>query len=339
MAKMKSEFLAEWHRHKGATLRDRVFAWAPDTAKLIAGPLARVANPTMNWPPIRRVVAAILGVAPERKLPTYATRTFESWFRRHRPANPEGREVALFLDTYTNYYEPRVGQAMVRSLERLGCRVTLAKAGCCCRPMISKGFLGEAAKRGEKTLRGLLPFAERGVPIVALEPSCLSALRDDIPDLIDDVSLGKTVGRFLSAPDKLVEQLLADGASYDFGAHPPRYLLHGHCHQKALDGTDSVKNTLRAGGAVVDEVDSGCCGMAGSFGYEAEHYALSQKIGESRLFPAARSAGGTRRLIASGFSCRHQIAEATGRQPLHYAEALEWGLRGSEGGSAPRGAS
>jgi len=350
MARMKSEFLAAYHERHGSTARDRLFAYSPATARLAAGPMARLLNPVLQFEPLKNLLAHAMGLAPERTLPPYATQTFEAWFARHQ-AKRNGRDsaksagkssgnggngakeslstVAIFVDCYTNYYEPDIGRWMVLSLEHLGFRVEIAAAGCCSRPLISKGFLAEAKRTGGRTLRNLDPYAERGVPVVVLEPSCLSALRDDVPDLIDDAALGRRVARVLHPPDKLLESLLGkSNPALHFAAREARFLLHGHCHQKALDGTQATHHLMRAGGARIDEIPSGCCGMAGSFGYEAEHYELSQKIGEERLFPAVRKASPETVVVASGFSCRHQIEEATGRRPMHFAEAFGRALLG-----------
>jgi FAD/FMN-containing dehydrogenase/Fe-S oxidoreductase len=335
MAKMKSEHLAAYHAKHGASPRDYLFAYMPDAARVATGFKARIVNLAMTFSPARRAIAGKLGIAPERRLPAFATRSLESHLRNYQPRLEEGKEVALFLDTYSNFFEPEIGLAMIRVLERLGCHVTLSKAGCCCRPLISKGFLEEAKKRGAETLRRLDDFARRGVPVVVLEPSCLSALRDDLPDLIDDAALGQRVATILTPPDKLIDDLIRDkkAPKLSFSNEAPRFLLHGHCHQKALDGTAAVRRVLEGAGGSFAEIPSGCCGMAGSFGYEAEHFALSQKIGEDRLFPTVRAADAETILIANGFSCRHQIAEATGRQPLHFAQALDQALETRDGAS------
>jgi Fe-S oxidoreductase len=172
-------------------------------------------------------------------------------------------------------------------------------------------------------MRNLDAWARRGVPVIVLEPSCLSALNDDLPDLIDDAELGRRVAAIVQPADKAIEALpqkIKDKIKFD-GDLPP-ILVHGHCHQKSLEGTLPVHRLLRLGGAKSKEIPSGCCGMAGSFGYEAEHYEISQKIGEERLFKAVRESTPDTILVANGFSCRHQVEEATGRKPLHFAEVF-----------------
>jgi Fe-S oxidoreductase/FAD/FMN-containing dehydrogenase len=327
MAKMKSEFLHHYHKANGTKLRERVFAYSPRMAKLNAGLLAPIVNATLSIAPIRKAINGFLGVAVERELPTYATTTLPSWFRRRKrrklPANAP--EVVLFNDTYANYHEAGIGRWAVRVLEGLGYRVRLANAGCCGRPMISKGFLDEARREGEKTLRKLDVFAKKGIPILTLEPSCASALRDDVPDLLDDVELGKRVRAAIVPIEHFLDQEVASGRiQLDLPAVRKQYLMHGHCHQKALEGTAPAKRLLgnENGLPRVCEVDSGCCGMAGSFGYEQEHFEISQQIGESRLFPAVRKRPEGTPVIANGFSCRHQIKDGTGAKAMHIIEAI-----------------
>lgn len=346
MAKMKSEVLAARHAEHGATARERAFAFAPRLARAVAGWPARVVNPLQRL--AAPLVKRALDIAPQRSLPPFAAERFTTWFTR-RPAPqgappPAAPSVAIFVDTYVECYEPAIGQWMVRVLERLGCRVELAHAGCCCRPLISKGFLARARREGERTLRRLDAFAKRGVPVVVLEPSCLTALADDLPDLIDDEALGRRVASVLRAPDQILLELIEAGPSPGIGVPRPTreegdgglrfppgtppFLLHGHCHQRASTGTAATMALVQRCGGVIEEIPSGCCGMAGSFGYEAEHFDLSQRIGEDRLMPAVRAAAPETVIVASGFSCRQQIADATGRRPVHFAEAFGRALLG-----------
>jgi len=339
MARMKSEFLAAYHERHGVTLRERVFAGNPQMARTFAGPLARLVNPVMKLS--GGLTARALGIAPERSLPAFATQTFAEWFRR-RAASKNGAApgasaastapvVTLFLDCYVNYYEPEIGRWLTLALEALGARVETAEAGCCQRTRISKGFLAEARRDGERTLRRLLPWAERGATVVVCEPSCLSALRDDLPDLVSDEGVGRAVASAVASPEAALERLLegrAEPLAFAPAAKDAPFLLHGHCHQKSLEGTGAVHRLMRKGGARLEEIPSGCCGMAGSFGYEAEHYELSKKIAEERLLPAIRQAPAGTRLVASGFSCRHQLAELAGRRAMHFTEAFARALLG-----------
>jgi Fe-S oxidoreductase len=254
--------------------------------------------------------------------------------------------VVLFPDTFTTYNEPQIGRAAVRVLEAAGYEVLLPRRPLCCgRPLISKGLLGQARVLARRQMEWLAPYAVAGLPIVGLEPSCLLTFRDEYPDLLDDpraaalarqsflfdeflareVREGRTMLPFRDdqRPTTDDRRPTTDDRGLRTTDHGPQYLLHGHCHQKALVGTAAALELLRLiPGADVREVDSGCCGMAGSFGYEAEHYAISQKIGERVLFPAVRALPPTATVLAMGTSCRHQIADGTARRALHLAEAL-----------------
>lgn len=337
MAKMKAEFLHAYHARHGATLRDRVFAHSPDSARLNAGLLAPLVNKTLRFPAIRRTMARFLGIAEERKFPVYAPQTFTQWFdRRKKQKLPEDApQVVIFEDTFMNYHEPEIGKWAVRVLEQLGYRVILSRAGCCARTFISKGFLDEAKKRGERTLDRLDVYARKGLTIVTFEPSCASSLRNDLPDLMDDVELGKRVSASVMSIEHFIAREIEERKlEIELPSAAEHYLLHGHCHQKALLGTEPIKSLLGCGSkgkSRVCEVDSGCCGMAGSFGYEQEHYDISQAIGEQRLFPAVRAMKPGTPMIANGFSCRHQVEEATGVKPMHFIEALGRAMKKKNG--------
>ncbi|MEQ8822095.1 MAG: FAD-linked oxidase C-terminal domain-containing protein [Sumerlaeia bacterium] len=325
MAKMKSEFLHAFNTRHGATLRDKALGFSPHTARLNSGWRARFVNPILRNPLTRRAFAKMLGVAVERPLPPYATETLQTWFdKRPKPKLPkDAPEVILFDDTYASCHETEIGQWAVRVLEHLGFRVFLARAGCCQRPLMSKGFLDEAKAGGGKTIANLDKYAKAGMKILTLEPSCGSALKDDLKDLVEDKGAAKRVSAATFPIEQFIEEeAVAGRIKIELPkAAKDGYLLHGHCHQKALFGTGPLKRIMAGAGAAMEEVDSGCCGMAGSFGYEEEHYEISQQIGESRLFPAVRAAA-KKELVANGFSCRHQVADATGRRPVHFIEAL-----------------
>jgi Fe-S oxidoreductase len=268
-----------------------------------------------------------LGIAPERTLPPLAARTFRQWFSSYRQAvatHGEARAVILLVDTFTQFNHPEIGHAAVRVLNAAGYTVRLASHGCCGRPMLSKGLLGEARAAAERTVAALSPLAEAGLPLVGLEPSCTLTLRDEYLDLLP----GSAVARKVAGQTLLIEEFLAGLAERGElsvawrAVQDQRVLVHGHCYQKALTSTRPVLAMLRLPGCQVSEINSGCCGMAGSFGYETEHYDLSQAIGEGRLFPAVRAAAPETLIAASGMSCRHQIAHGTGRAARHPIELL-----------------
>jgi Fe-S oxidoreductase len=211
--------------------------------------------------------------------------------------------------------------AATRLLEALGYRVSLADHGCCGRPMISKGMLDEARTLAADNISRLAGAARQGRAIIGLEPSCLLTLRDEYPELVRTED-----ARIVAKQSVLLEEFLqrewARGEKPKFAANGRPALLHGHCHQKALVGTAPTVAVLKAAGYAVTEVDAGCCGMAGSFGFEAEHYDLSIKIAERRLAPAVRAAGADVAVCAPGISCRQQVEHTTGRVPKHPAELL-----------------
>jgi FAD/FMN-containing dehydrogenase/Fe-S oxidoreductase len=328
MAKLKYEFLARYHEANGLPLRARLFAHVR-TLNRLGSPLAPVASWLARAVPARWVMHRALGIHRARPLPPLARQTLLRWWQT-RDRGPGTRDqqtesrgaVALFADTFTIYNYPEIGRAAVALLEGLGFDVTLAPAGCCGRPMISKGLLGAAAAGARKNLDRLLPLAHEGIPIVGLEPSCILTFRDEVPDLVAGES-SKVVARATS----LIDEFLLD--QHRRGPLPiaglgrgRRVLFHGHCHQKALIGSSASRQLLTDAGFVVEEVDSGCCGMAGAFGFEAEHYDISMAIGERRLLPAVRAQADDTAIVAMGVSCRQQIAHGTGRRALHLVELL-----------------
>jgi len=274
---------------------------------------------------------------------------------------PGGGRVLLLVDTFTEFYYPAIGRAAVRLLEAAGCEVELAPTRCCGRPMISNGMLRQAKALAEQNVTRLRPFAEQGIPLVGLEPSCTVTFKDEYPDLCPGPAADVVAHRALMLEEFLAE-LSAAGIRLPYASSPPAYLpacrcppgaprqgmprgaspgdapagadtsrngeelrvlLHGHCHQKAMVGTGPSLAALHAvPGFTVQEVDSGCCGMAGSFGFEREHYEISLAMGERALFKAIRDLPPDALVVAAGASCRQQIAHGTGRRAVHLAEAL-----------------
>ncbi len=326
MAKLKYEFLAQYQAVHGVPLRSRLFAEIARVSAL-ASAVAPIANAVLALPAIRWLNAQWLGIARQRVFPRFAARTFRQQFKRQTLGNPSsGRRsasVVLFDDTYTNYQSPEIGLAAVRVLRAAGYEPELAPTVCCGRPMISKGLLDRVREQARRNVAVLAPYAERGVPIVGLEPSCLLTLRDEYQDLLP----GDPRARLVAEHAVLLEEFIA-ARSGDFAplfanaSPPPPIHVHGHCYQKAITGTGPLLTMLGLTGAEVRLIDAGCCGMAGAFGYEAEHYALSLQIGEQRLFPAVRAAGADAVIAAAGVSCRAQIEAGTGRHALHPVELL-----------------
>ena len=321
MSRLKADALQMRHDRRGVPLGYRFIGRMPDIAPRMKGLAARLAAAVNRVGPYRALFEKLTGIDRRRPLPPFAPRHLPQLLKQRRKAARETSgargHVVLFNDTYTQTMEPRLGLAAFDLLEGCGYRVTLADAGCCQRPRMSKGLVREAKRLGTKTLENLDRFAQQGLPILCLEPSCASALRDDLPDLVDDVELGRRVAEQVQMIDVFLEQ-----QGVELACDHAQVLLHGHCHQKALFGTDAIRR-LFAGmpGTTCREVDSGCCGMAGSFGYE--HHELSQTIGEDRLFPAVRDAvarGQT--VVACGISCRHQLHDFLGVQAKHWVEVV-----------------
>jgi Fe-S oxidoreductase len=246
---------------------------------------------------------------------------------RVRGSNPTQHTVSLFVDTFTNHFHPHVGLAAIDVMQRAGFGVTLAPNVCCGRPLISQGLLNEARERASENTRRLFAGAESGDTLVVLEPSCLSAIREDAPDLLSGEERRRA--QVVASRARLFEPWLEDEwragrANLTLRTGPSSVVVHGHCHQKAMGDLAKAKALIgRIPGAVVSDPDAGCCGMAGSFGYVKSHFEVSQAIGERRLLPVARALGPAAVLVASGTSCRQQIADFTGVRALHAAELMQ----------------
>jgi len=294
-------------------------------AFLISGPFAVIVNFVQRTWPFRKLMDVVVGIDMRRKLPEYSRVRFTRLFKkRKKRLRLLKRKVVLFNDTNMNYHQPGIGTAAVELLESCGYEVILANAGCCQRPKISHGFLREAKKKGLKTLENLDKFIQQGLKVVVCEPSCCSALTDDLPDLIDDVELGRRIKQNVMMIDNFLADELRQGRlRCDFTSPFRKIIIHPHCHQKALFGTDSMKYVLEKVPAMsVEILDTGCCGMAGSFGFEKEHYELSMEIGEDRLFPAVRKRSTGSVIVACGLSCRDQIRDGTGAEAMHWVQTI-----------------
>ena len=321
MSKLKAEALQIRHDQQGVPLGYKLIGRMPDVSKFMFGPMAWVGKTLDKLPPYRVLFEKLTGIDRRRPLPPFATKHLKSRLKQRVGTSPlpaDAISVVLFNDTYTNSMEPHLCVAAVELLEGCGYRVVLADAGCCQRPRLSKGLVKEAQKLGTKTMANLDAFAKQGLPIVCLEPSCASALADDLPDLIDDAEVGQRVAKHVKMIDVFLE---AEGVK--LRSKYPDMLLHGHCHQKALFGTAAIKRMFENMSDVTcREVDSGCCGMAGSFGYE--HHDLSETIGQDRLFPAVREAvAQNTTVVACGISCRHQLHDFLDVEAKHWVEVVK----------------
>lgn len=323
MSKMKADVLQMRQDKRGTPLAAKLIGGMPSMAKRFAGPIAPLVNAIQSIKLVRRVAQSFTGIDARRPYPKLTRHPMPGVSAS--PTSPNGKRVVLFNDTYTNYYEPGIGRAAIDLLMACGYDIVIADAGCCQRPAISKGLLRDAKKKGEATLQKLRPYAEQGLPILFLEPSCASAIVDDLPDLVDDSALGQAVkARCHMLDDFLADELGSCELNGRLIAVDKDLLIHGHCHQKALFGTKGMHRLFESiDGLAFSEVDSGCCGMAGSFGYE--HHDLSMQIGEQRLFPAVREAEQRGAAVcANGISCRHQISDGCGVEAKHWVELLRF---------------
>jgi FAD/FMN-containing dehydrogenase/Fe-S oxidoreductase len=322
MAKLKYEFLDHYHRANGLPLRNRIFGAIADLNR-IGSALAPVSNWLAGSTFNRWLMELFAGIDRRRPLPSFASETFEDWFRKH-PQNGQAAngEVVLFHDTFNNYNTPNVAIAAVRFLEKSGYRIALVEKKCCGRPMISKGMLSQAKEHAAWNIERLAPYAAKDTPVVGLEPSCLLTLRDEYPEFVRTEATKNVAKNSFLFEEFVMREIGAGRLKLDANGQGRKVLLHGHCHQKALVGAAPTIAMLKAAGYEVSEVDSGCCGMAGSFGFEKEHYDLSIKIGNRRLAPAVQSAGAEVEVVAPGISCRQQIEHLAGRQAKHPAELL-----------------
>jgi Fe-S oxidoreductase len=322
MASYKAEFLAHYYRRR---LRPRqayamglIARWAR-----LASHAPAIANFLSHAPLLNRIAKRVAGIAAKREIPAFAPETFRSWFARRKAATAGGAatsRVLLWPDTFNNYFLPETARAAALVLERAGCAVAIPdRVLCCGRPLYDYGMLPTAKRWLERILDALRPEIESGTPVVMLEPSCAAVFRDEMLTLLPKHPLAQRFSQ---------QVLLFSEYLRNIGYRPPRLerraIVHGHCHEKALmaDGMAATREMLGTMGLDAELLDSGCCGMAGSFGYEADHYDVSLKIGELVLLPRVRAEPAEALVIADGFSCREQITQATGRRPLHLAEVL-----------------
>jgi len=333
MARIKAEFTALYYDTHGIPLRARMFGYIHRLNRL--GSLAPGLTNRVLRTPLTRSFLGRLGIAKERQLPLLAAQRFSVWYRQQAPQVRYGLQAPILIsDTYTEYNYPYLGQAVVRLANAAGFGVRgwgPRDIDCCGRPMISKGLLDGARKLANKNVKRMAPMVRQGERFMMLEPSCVATFRDEYPDLVSHDLRENAV--LVSKAVITVEEWLAEAAdagqlnALAFDPAPREVLLHGHCYQRALWGTGAVQRILALiPGCTVTEIDDGCCGVAGSFGFETEHYALSMQIGEQRLLPAVRE-NPNAIIAASGVSCREQIAHGAGRQALHPVEVLVAALR------------
>jgi len=326
MATYKAEFLSHYfeshRRPRSAYTIGLIHRWAG-----FAAHAPRLANFAAGFPGLRLLAKRIAGVHPRRSLPRFATRTFRSGFAEHRPApSATGERVILWPDTFNDAFNPAALDAAVEVLQAAGFMVDVPKVRLCCgRPLYDYGFLDQAKALLRRVLDELEEDIVAGVPVVGLEPSCVAVFRDELRNLFPHDQNAERLCRQVLTLSELLERHAPNW-------RPPtivgKAVVQGHCHHRAVMGFDADERLLARLGLDVDVLDKGCCGMAGSFGFEAEHYDVSMQVGELAVLPAVRAADEDAVVIADGFSCREQISQSTDRAPLHLAQVISRALPG-----------
>lgn len=328
MAKLKYEFLSLYHRESGQPLRNKLFGNIGTFSKL-GSFLAPLSNWALKSESGRQLMARSLGIDTRRTLPSFAKQTFLQWFKS-RGGSPDSNaklgRVVLFPDTFTNYNHPNLGIDAVAVLEKLGYQVIIPRRlRCCGRPMLSKGMLDKAKNNARFNVTEIHPYIATGAKLVGLEPSCILSFLDDYTDLLSGCEKASQVSQNTMLIEEFFLYAKKQGANPRFldASKTQKALVHGHCHQKALVGTSPALEVLNSiPGIEASDIKSGCCGMAGSFGFETEHYDISMKIGEHSLLPKIRSQGENTLIISEGVSCRQQIVHGTGVEAKHLVEVL-----------------
>ncbi|HCH35284.1 MAG TPA: oxidoreductase, partial [Dehalococcoidia bacterium] len=333
MAKLKSEVLSKYYEKHGLPLRARLFGNISKLSR-IGQSVAPLTNLLGRFYLVKLFTEKTLGISRKRPLPQFATRKFSSWFKSQKKnsLNTHRGDIVYFNDTFTEYMHPEVGRAAIRILSSLGYNVIIeAQKECCGRPLISKGQLSKAKEWAKVNVESLLPYAERGTLIVGTEPSCLLTLKEEYPELLRSPESRSVASQALML-DELIMQIAEQepdliNETLDF-SRDQSIQVHGHCHQKAVIGTDSTLGALSLAGYKPELIDSACCGMAGTFGFEKEHYETSKAMGDLKLFPAIEAPDKSEWPIAiSGISCRQQIGHFTSKTPKHWAEYIADSLK------------
>lgn len=331
MAKLKMEFLHQYYKDNGVPLRSKLIANFSKLSK-VASYVPWAYNLVFDTPALRKIANNIVGFHPERTMPLLAKETFLNWNKKRSKATGLSKKVYLFADEFTNYNDVEIGKKAVELLEKLGYEVVIPNHVESGRPQLSKGLLDDAKALATKNVTLLKDVISENTPLVGIEPSAILTFRDEYPDLVDDNLLEDA--RKLAKNTFMVEEFLAkeiDAKRIDkslFTSEKRLIKLHGHCQQKSLSSLVPAKKALSLpSNYEVQLIPSGCCGMAGSFGYEKEHFELSNQVGELVLFPTIRQQPDEVIIAASGTSCRHQIHDGTGRTALHAVEILHAALK------------
>jgi Fe-S oxidoreductase len=328
MARLKAEFMQHFHDQRGVDFGTRVMAHLPMVNRWLF-PFRQLANPLLSTPWLKRRLNSWAGISKERTLPTYSAKRFDTWFHRHGgliDERPTGR-VMLLADEFTNFYDSPIGIKTVLLLHRLGYGVVLAPIKESGRTQISKGFVRSAGVIAKHNLHKLKRRVTADLPLVGIEPSTVLTFRDEYPDLVPQSMRQQaldTSAHTFTIEEFLHREMKADRILSSAFTEAERDIqFHAHCYQKSLSDTTIIQEVLSfPKNYTATEIPSGCCGMAGGFGYEEKHYHLSLKIGELTLFPHVRETPESTLLVAPGHSCRHQIKDGTQREAVHSVEVL-----------------
>jgi len=325
MAKMKAEFMNGWHKERGATLSESFFG-NPEKFYPLASAFSSVTNFMNRQPAVKSLLEKTIGIDSRRNLPEFSNQPFEKWFKKHESDfhRPGAKQVLLLVDIFTNYHDPDIAKSACRVLRKLGYSVIMPGIFPTGRPQLSKGFLDEVKTICELNIKRLVPFAEQEIPIIGLEPSEILTIRDEYLDLCSEDDLGNA--ELIADKTFLFEEFLAaELAISDLGkpGNSRNVYIHGHCHTKALIGNGPLVDSFKKLGFNPVELQTGCCGMAGSFGYSKDNYDVSMKIGEQVLFPALNELPDDSIICSPGFSCRHQIADGPELKSYHPAEIVD----------------
>lgn len=320
VATYKAEYLAHHYKGRLRPLHAYAFGLIGQWARL-ASLIPGVANFFQSAPFFSGLMKRILNVAPEREIPRFAPETFKDWFFSRPKRRTTGPAVILWPDTFNNHYHPEVARAATRFLERAGWRVIVPRAWLCCgRPLYDYGMLDTARAWLGRILEELREEIRAGVPMVGLEPSCVATFRDELLNLLPHDDDAKRLSQQTFLLSEFIEKKMPD---YPLPKLHRRAVVHGHCHHKALMKMAAEEKALQKIGLEYELLDSGCCGMAGAFGFENDHYDVSIACGERVLLPRVRDASADTIVIANGFSCREQIKQTTSRRALHLAQVLQ----------------
>tara|TARA_B100000579_G_scaffold86857_1_gene68029 strand:+ start:20206 stop:23118 length:2913 start_codon:yes stop_codon:yes gene_type:complete len=325
MAKIKYEFLHNYYKKHKTPLRSKLVGSVPVLYKFIAGPQAYFFNLANKLPFAKILTEKIIGIHKNRSMPEISTYTFESWFKKRVPNTTKSRgKILFFHDTHINFIHPEVGKSAVKILEAAGYEVEITNRKCCGRTMISKGLLDDAKKNVDYNTNLLYEYVKKGIKIVGVEASCVSSMQDEFPDLADDKEKARKISENTFTVQDLLMQIQDDNfQQISWNSSNKDLLLFVHCHERALNGTSNSLESLNLPQKFNAKlIDAGCCGMAGSFGMEKEHYEISKKMAEDRLLPTINNSSENEEIIVTGISCHDQIKDLSNKNPKYLVEVL-----------------